>query len=365
MKKVLIPVLIICSMKTPLTILIFLEILFSCNIISNNNDSTTRQYGEFTIKTDTISFNLKPYINPDVKISLTHAIKYGEKYYCYFNEDWASVYHSDVKRFFIISKDGNIEKNIALPNPIQNCVYFDLFVFHDTIYTKPYMEDKTYYLNLNKFKWIETNDVDDVIYEDERFYVTYLDFGEWGATTWFKDKISGKEYELASSGTIINRIDSNYYIAGGIKVLLIENPLKMKQCDTDYYYQKIKKKGFAMGTNSLLGTRAIYYDSSYSYWEFKEPKIYIATSFKVDDKLYYLCVDSINTYIEKIENKTLIPIQAIGKKYSIFNWSYSDRCKIQKDNSQLLLFDTKNRNLYGFIEIDGYEINIRYLKLTQ
>jgi len=350
--------------KTLILSLIF-GVLFTSGIKTNKKESITGQGEEFTIYTKSIRINLKPYVSSGTKISLTHAIKYEAKYYCYFNEEWKAFAHSDVKHFFILSKDGKIEKSIELPDPLQNCSYFDLFILHDTIYTKPYMREKSYYLDLKTSHWIETKAVDDVIYEDKRFYVTYLDFGEWGSTTWFTDKLSGKEYELKSSGTIINRVESGYYITSNTKVLQIADPLKMKECPIDYYYETIKNKDFSYGSSSILGTKSIYNESTHSHSNFKEPKIHIVTSFKANSQLYYLCVDNVKTYIAKLVNKKLFPIQNISGKYSTFDWNYSYRCKIQNDGFQLLKFSSDKKNEYGFIELNGLKINIQYLKLIK
>jgi hypothetical protein len=351
--------------KTPnkmrnLLLLIVFTSLFYCSGNSNKCQAQvfSTKDGEFIVNIDTLNIDLIPYVSPD-KVSMTHAIKFRDKYYCYFTDKKDSY----SKYFFAISNKGSIEKEIELPKDLTECFYLDIFVLHDTIFSKPYMNDKSYYLDLQTLKWVETPGPDDVIYEDERFCVTCLDFGEWGSTTWFKDKLSGKEYEIASSAEIINRIDSIYYISAGVRVLKIDNPLKMKQCDKDYYYEIIKKKEFSVGTNSLLGTNAIYKDTTYSQWDFKEPKLYIASSFKVDNKLFYLCTDSAKTFIAKLENKKMIPILNFENKYSTFDWHYSYRNKIQKDCFQLLKFDTKTNNTYGFIEIKKNKIDIRYLKL--
>ena len=340
-------------------LLIIVASLFSSR--GNSNENQTRVYstqdGKFVISIDTLHINLKPYVNPD-KVSLTHAVKFREIYYCYFTDKKESY----SKYFFAISNKGVIEKEIKLPRDLTDCYYLDLFVLHDTIYSKPYMKDKSYYLNLQNLTWIETPEPDDVIYEDERFYVNCLDFGEWGSTTWFKDKSTGKEYELASSAKNIIRIDSSYYISGSIRVLKIENPLNLKQCDEDYYYQIIKKKEYSEGTNSLIGTEPVYDDTTYSYWSFKKPKLSIETSFKVDNKRFYLCTDSVKTFIAKLENKKMISIQSLEKKYSTFDWHYSYRCKIQKDDFQLLKFGNETGSADGFIEIKENKINIRYLR---
>ena len=319
-------------MRTPILFLALVLLLFCCGNPTKNQaqvDSTHK--GEFILSIDTLNINIKPYVSAD-KVSLTHAVKFGESYYCYFTDKKDSY----SKYFFQISNKGSIEKKIKLPRDLTDCYYLDLFVLHDTIFSKPYMNDKSYYLDLHTLTLVETPEPDDVIYEDEKVYVTYLDFGEWGSTTWFKYKSSGKEYVLASSGTIINRIDSSYYISAGARVLKIDNPLKMKQCDKKHYYQNVKKKDFSEGTNSLLGTEALYNDTTYSQWDFKEPKLRIATSFKFDNKLFYLCTDSAQTFIAKLENKKLIPIQNIGQKYSTFDWHYSYRCKLRNDGFQLL-----------------------------
>jgi hypothetical protein len=342
-----------------ITILILLWLVFSCGIKSEEKKNSGLHDFEITI--DTLIINLKPYIKENVKVSLTHSLKFRDMYYCYFTDD-KDAYN---KYFFVISKNGKIEHNIDLPRSITNCFYLDLFVLHDTIFTKPYMSKQDFYLDLNSLSWIETSEPDDVIYEDKNYYVTCLDFGEWGNTTWYKDKISGKEFEIASSGDVVNYIDSAYYITSGLKILKIKNPFELKQCDSSYYYKTIKIAEFAEGTNSIIGTETVYEDTTYSEWDFKEPKLFIGTSFIANNKLYHLCVDNSKTYIAKLENGKFIPVQKIGNKFLIFDWSYSYRCKIQNDNSQLLKFNTKNQNLFGFIEIRNAKINIRYLKLIK
>lgn len=344
-----------------LIILIVFASLFSCSLNSNkiNAQVYSTQDGEFIIDIDTINVNIKPYVNPD-KVGLTHAIKYKDKYYCYFTDKEDSY----SKYFFVISNKGTIEKEIKLPRDLTDCFYLDLFVLHDTIFSKPYMNDQSYYLDLQTLNWVETPEPDDVIYEDERYYVTYLDFGEWGSTTWFKDKLSGKEYELESSAYVINMIDSSYFISNGFRVLRIDNPTEMKQCDKEYYYQIIKRKEFSEGINSLLGAKIIFKDTTYSQWEFKKPKQYIITSFKKDKRLFYLCNNSTMTFVSKIQDGKIIPILNLGKKYSVFDWHYSYRCKIQKDNFQLLKFHDETNDKYGFIEIYENKITIQYLNLN-
>lgn len=47
---------------------------------------------------------------------------------------------------------------------------------------------ETYFFNLKKESWQQIKEADDVLYEDDDYYITSIDYGEGGYTTWFKDK---------------------------------------------------------------------------------------------------------------------------------------------------------------------------------
>lgn len=325
------------------------------------------QSQSFEVTVDTTDIKIKEFMKPAVRASLTHAVEFNDRYYCFFRE--THLYHfGHTKHFFILEKDGTIKHNLKVPKGIDDAVYFDLFVNNDSILTKAYMGDnETYYLDLESLEWIKIEELDDILYEDEKFYVTHISFGEWGNTTWFRDKKTGKEHELGFAGTIVNNIDDSYYITSLSKVLKIEDPLKMKPSRKYYYYDVVKNNdspampgSFWEGSNSLEGTEILYEDTTYiPYWQ--APQVRIVTSFTYDNNLFHLCVDSTSTYIAKIDNGNLKPIKKIGENYSIFNWFYSYRNKVQKNGSQLLKFRTEDANLFGFIKIHQNNINIRYL----
>lgn len=315
----------------------------------------------FNVITKNVAIEIKELIKPAINVELTHAVKYNDKFYCFFNEVKKDNFRRDIKFCFVFSdKDSNIKK-IEVPNDIQNTFYYDLFIKNDSIFVKTYMNGKTFYFDRKTFKWVKTKGIDDLIFEDDRFYFTYLNFGEWGATTWCKDKKTKKEYELASSGTKINKIGSVYYITSNLRILKIDDPTKMKKSNNDYLYEVIYKKEHAEGTSSLKGAEIIFNDTTISYWEQKEPKIRIATSFVKNNKLYHLCVDSASTFVAELINGQMIPIQKCGAKISFFDWHYSDRNKIQKDGSQILKFKTNNK--FGIVEINKQGFNIYNLIL--
>lgn len=312
----------------------------------------------FNVTIKNIDLEVKELIKPATKVELTHAVKHKDIFYCFFNEVKKDNSRGSIKFFFTYSENGNNLRKIEVPKEVQNSVYFDLLLRNDTIFAKTYMDSKTFYFNRARQKWVKTSEVDDMIYEDNRFYFTYLHFGEWGSTTWIKNKQTELEYELSSHGKIVNRVDSIYYITSALRILKIDNPIELKKSNSDYLYEFIRKKDHSEGTNSLQGAEIVFEDTTFLEWDWinKEPKLLIATSFVRENKLYHICIDNTKTFIAELENGQMKPIQKIESNLSFFDWYYSYRSKTQKDGSQLLKF--KSNNKFGIMEINQKDINI-------
>jgi len=296
-------------MKRKLFILFLLVFPFFCFAQRQNNP-------EFKITTDTVNIYLKDKVSPATKIGLSHAVKLNNKYYCFFNEyDYYSWLHSRrFQHFFIITKEGTIEHSIEFPKRLGQA-YSDFFIRNDSIIAKEYYNHKTYYFDIDKLKWKQIEEADDVIYEDADFYVTYRYFGEFGCRTWFKDKKTNKEYDIYSEGHIINKIDNVYYITDKHQILMIENPLELNPCELQYYYKTVKKNRSYCSSNSLKGAKEIYKDSTYRWW-FDRPKSHIITSFIHNNELFHLYNDDDNKTISitKLENGNLITVNIFLQK---------------------------------------------------
>lgn len=329
----------------------------------------------FETSVDTINISINDLMMPGANVYMTHAIKFGSKYYVYFEEFPVYIYAMGRGRthFLEISENGNVRTL----NNVKNGFYDDLFVWNKQIFLKEYYEKKSYHFNLKEKKWEEIKDLDDFIYEDDRFYVTYLSFGEWGSAIWFRDKTTDIEYELAGLGTIINKVNDIYYLTGYDNIHAIKNPLQLMKCDKEKYYSKIKKEGLKIikeqreygivgvafaNSESIVGTEVVYQDTNYSRWRWDDPVVNIATSFTFDNQLFHLCTDSNYTFIAKIKNGKMIPVQIIGNKMNITKPSNNYRGKNSNGSGLFRKFSTENRGLYGFIEIDSNKIKVRYIK---
>lgn len=310
----------------------------------------------FNVTTKVISLDIKELIIPATKIELTHAVKYKNEFYCFFEEVKKDNLRRNIKYCFTFSDAGKDLKKIEVPNEIQNTVYYDLFVKKDKVFAKTYMDSKTFYFDNEKSKWVKTKNAEDLIFEDEKYYVYSLNFGEWGGKTWFKDKKTELEYVIEARTPLINKIDTTYYLTNAFKVLKIENPLKLNKCDNDITYENIKKDArYASWYGKPIGFEVVYEDTtSRDYFDFSY-KPYIVSSFVWKGELLHIYETETATYISKTDNNSIKTIQKIGSNFSFYDWYYSYRSKIQTDGRQLLKFKTNDK--FGLIEIKGQDIN--------
>ncbi len=330
-------------MRAIQNLLILSFLICSCKNIESNQIRP-----ENKIVVDTIIINIKG--------SLEQTIFYKKNYYCFFSEE--SPYSSMGElHFYIISEDGKIKREVFVPNEMQN-FYLDLHIRNDSILSKDYYDHQTYYLDQKIYKWVEIKKTDDRVFEDERFYVTFLDFGEWGGTIWFKDKKTGNEYEIASSDPIINKFNGNYYVTTGSKVLVIEDPLKLKICESNSKYKIVESAEWHMGSQFTKGA-----DTIFVYYASKEnSKFYIATAFVLDNQLKYLCVDSNIVFIANIESGKIIATDTIGYNILVYRDNNTYRCNLYQNKSQLLHFMSKDEEVFGFILIDEKSVKVHYVR---
>ena len=317
---------------------------------------------EFETSTDTLNLNLKEICRPASRVSLTHAVKYKENYYCFFEEKGLYSYKVETKYFLKISLKGDILQKIDIPKEIQNANYFDFFIRNNQLIVKTYMNHESFLLDIKNSKWNSISEVDDQVYEDKNYKVTYLNFGEWGESTWFINKETGKEYIIDFEGTTINQLNDKYYLTKANEVREISNPKNLKECNPNFYYSEIEKdKKRYEYSNSLIGSIEIYKDSTYDSSFIKKNNRVLNTSFVLNNKFFQLYTDTISTYIGKIKDGTLVPIYNLNKKFSIFNWHYSYRGNNSENNARFLKVK-EDEKTYGFIEIKRKKVNITYLK---
>lgn len=355
--------------NTATSLRVSLFFILICCIGCMHNHSSSKQ--PFLFSMDTIDLDIRGKMRPAVRVDFSHAVKHKDKYYCFLNEYEFYSYHDERKFFCIFSDDGEIQYLEPFSEGLSRR-YFDLFVKGDSIMFMDYLPPHTFYFDTEAMQWVQIDEADDAVYDDDNYLITSRDFGEWGYLTWFRNKTTGKEYELGAFTNIVNRVDGSYYITEPYRIFRVKDPTKLLPATPDRYYSVSKKKNImhdAITYNQLQGVEAVYgsdtIEFNESLGEFSEdklPEVNIATSFVYDNKLFHLCIDTTSMYVAKLDSGQLIAVQHIAEPHAIFDWYNSYRMKIQPDGSQLLKFQTDNPNLFGLINLKGNEIDIRYLR---
>jgi len=299
----------------------------------------------------------------DIKGEMTHALKYHNKYYILF-EQRVLKYGGERKRWIYVFSNGKIEKIIDCPKKMD-AVYLDFFVKNDSIILKPYMDKQLYYFDTQNYDWKEIDKADDLIFEDKNFYIYSLDFGEWGGKTWFKNKKTGVEYLIESKTPLINKIDTTYYLTDLYRILKIENPLRLNICADDVIYENIEKtQKYYSWYGEPIGFETMYADLDTvrinGYTFIIPQKINIVSSFVWQNKLLHIYKTDTATYIAKIENNSIKPIQKIGENLRFYNWYHSYRCKNLNGNNELLKFQTKDEQMFGLMEVIDNNVFVQY-----
>ncbi len=287
-------------------------------------------------------------------------IKHHNKFYCFFKG------YRDLSKthFYVLSENGEVLSKIPVPPELQTH-YYDLHVRNDSILCTEYWDQYTYYLDTNIYQWQEVKKVDDLVYEDDNYYVTSLDYGEWGGCTWFRNKETDKQYEIGVTTPVINKLNGIYYLTSGKTIYRINDPTKLIESDSPYLHnqevgKRLAKERVRKPSQSLKGA-TVYFEDTSTWWD---SKFYIATSFVIREQLYHLCEDGVEAYIAVIKNGEMEPVYQFADFLSPFRWSYHSRNRILKNRFQTIQFRIKPKRLNGIMGFDGENVTMTYFHNT-
>jgi hypothetical protein len=317
-------------------------------------------FGLYTVKSQDFKI-LKDTLTINIQGFPLHSLKYKNTYYCFFVNPQPDGDLSD-ETFYTFTPDGTITytKNKSVLFGDSNK---DLYAQDGHVMTQSYYIDKSaYYWNKDKHKWIETDTFDDVIFEDDDYYVTSVDFGEWGAATWFKDKKTGDEYQVPVRIPNVCKISNSYYLITQFTVVLIKDPRKLKKQKEEYYYSNIKEKGIPLFTanknsHSFQGTE-ILYGQDYGA-DIQKPKLYIGKSFVYNNQLFHIVTDSNKTYIAKLNNKKFDRIKNLGDNFYIYKRDNFYRNNYLNE-TVIFAYNQESKPKFGFLEIKDNTVYLHY-----
>ena len=279
-----------------------------------------------------------------------------DKAYCFFERDVYSGYQDH--RFLIIDLSNGEATQVPTP-PDLNKHYKDLFVRNGRVYTIDYYKGITFLLDENQNQWLKVANGDDLVYEDEDYYVTSLDFGEWGGHTWFRNKKTGEEYVIHVAHPIVNRLKNTYYLTTSQAVIKVENPKELLKCGLDNNYKNVKNIDFYPPDAEYGSNGFVYAFRDTSFWI--DPAIFIATSFVQDNELYHICSNDSISYCAILEAGILEPIFYFESGMKPWRWHNHFRNRII-NGCQSLQFKTNNEAVWAILLLNPEEVQLQFFK---
>lgn len=291
-------------------------------------------------------------------LNINRWIKFKGKIYYYAGAN-DLYYNASSQYFYIVDSLGKVEKKVIAPEQMEH--YYDLYIKNDSLFITDHEKSYTYYFDEKVGQWVDVKKSDHKVYEDDQFYVTTMDFGEFGGNTWFIDKSTKKQYELTIFSPIINKLNNAYYITKPFGVFKIDNPKDLQESKVPYSYEKmvVGQKIIYTNDDNLTKVKNIFRDTSYNLLT---SDFYIITSFIMKNQLYHLYLEGEETKIGVIKNRAMHPIHNFKTNISPVIERRSFRGRITKNGSQRLSFTTKAENLMGILELGQDKIHITYLK---
>ena len=164
-----------------------------------------------TIETERfIVLNLRECLGVQGNAKLMKATNYHGRYYCLFA--YSSMYAGSGSLMEVVNMSSlELEE---LPTPVKSMHYLDdLYVCHDTLFYHHYGSGETtdQFFDTVSRSWRPCATVDDLIAEDDDYRVYEMDKGEFGRSTWFVERATGREYVVWGIGDV-RRVGDTYFI---------------------------------------------------------------------------------------------------------------------------------------------------------
>jgi hypothetical protein len=314
-------------------------------------------------------------IRVDIEGRLSRALLVHDKYYAFY-EVRDPMSNRPIKKFYIIEKNGKIERQIKVPEGINREFYYRLYYWRGRIIVNTEFYKNTYYLDLDRNEFVTEPETTTIpLFEDENYQVTSRCNGEFGSTIYFKDKRARGTYAVSSGCPyIINKLADKYFVntSDGGGILEIDDPRKAPS--------EIKHISFAATSEftTQITTRTIF---NYNYFD---APFYIPTSFVAQGVLYHIFNSCHFEF--SLDNKGKLTITNDSVKIGTIKdgefkpvYKLKDKFDIQLEQQlspayQICTFHTEEYTgvafkkdippykeaKYGLIEIMGNEIKIHY-----
>jgi hypothetical protein len=318
-----------------------------------DNNSALRAREPFRLTRDTVQVSIEG--------RLDHALFVNDKYYALY-EVRDSMSTLPIRKFYVIKKNGQIDKEIKLPNGILEDTYPKIYYWRNRILINTEFYKGTYWLYEDKGQFHQMPEIFKVpLFDNEKTEVTSECHGEFGSTIYFKNKQTGTIYsDHSGCPTIVNKVGDKYFVNASGNIVEIQDPTITNTAapPTD----KVLFKNYGFGSDFYIPTSFLIDSTLYLIYNFYH------NEFRLNEKSEHIVITKDSVKIGTIHDGVFNPVytfkdkfhiqfeQHIAQDYQICIFHTEDRIQIGFKADHPPYMEEK----YGLIEIAGKEIKIHY-----
>ena len=317
---------------------------------------------EFVSSYDTLC--LDTYAYPLSRLSIGHAAKYNDSYYCLLAKsgayrgmyDWGG-------ETFMLKISGNNTTILQLPSPDKHLQWYDFFVRSDTLFWKDQSFEASYWDDAVA-EWIPVEYLPDIVYEDQDWQVAVRNGGEFGVFTWFIDRHSDKQYIYPMLPEKINRIDSVFYLTGKKAITTLQNPRQGLLCNSDLRYENtLNDTEYRNSTSVRLSANIIcsgFQASMLPDTLLSVDSVELITSFSIDTTLYSVVNSKDRTFITSLTGSQLKEVFNFNEKFEFVDNSTNMKSRNLPESGVQLTY-RKGKSEMGLLNIEDYSVHQLHL----
>ncbi len=326
-------------------VLLFALVICSCG-------SNTARTSLFVVQKDTINLNADSLLDySPVSLQLSNVCRYNDLYLLNSSE-----------ALFSISKNLKID-TIPYSKYDRGC---ELFVDNDTLKILSYQSKNSNsvfyyyeYYNPENQRWYATADTIrqplldfGLTYEDDTYRVKYSGRGEFGDYLLFDEKTTCIEYLFFDSLNKLLSINGRYIVIGNDRVCEIDNPRKgvVHEGNLNHEFCFFNPLPPTFSNDKLPKSNLLY----------KTEHNTILSGFSINNDIYLVVNDSIETFIGQLDNGKLNRIVGLGEKImKIDNSHFKQGRNISNQSLCLCGYDEFKRCCY-ILDVEGLKNKIDY-----
>lgn len=275
---------------------ILATVFFSCSSKNENPKTICTEEDQFKICCDTTFLDFDGFLTRIISVD-------KNKIYSVLIKEIEGEFEKEyLSHLLIFEKSGNILSNTPLPPDFNEQIYYNLKIQNDSLILIDDEHKIPFYFDESLKIWNRLEKFIPIVYQDEKYQISSVCYGEFGGLAYFQNKKTSQVYETdATCLKSVNKIGGSYYLTNKIDWMGDSYVVKIYDPDILPIAQKPLKlqSNFDNSVQTIANGSEVILDLM---------QLTINYSFIYNDSLYHVLKGSQGITFEKSKNGKMFKI---------------------------------------------------------